>query len=162
MPFFSRSLESVEVIIGGKMVREKKLSQVDYVASLMGAMMLICFWLIVATLPDFFFINPTGSDSEIRRAELVLSTIGWLLLSTGAPILLFLYAAGFKGARKFLPITALWWPISLFISQATIYILDGAFYLDYLIKFPIFIFTDIILPIFVLMLWHDLREDVAA
>ena len=144
------------------MVREKKLSQVDYVASLMGAMMLICFWLIVATLPDFFFINPTGSDSEIRRAELVLSTIGWLLLSTGAPVILFLYSAGVKGARRFLPITALWWPISLFISQATIYILDGAFYLDYLIKFPIFIFTDIILPIFVLMLWHDLREDVAA
>jgi hypothetical protein len=144
------------------MVREKKLSQVDYVASLIGAMMMICFWLIIATLPDFFFINPTGTQSEIRRAELVLSTIGWILLSTGAPVLLFLYSAGFKGARKYLPITALWWPISLIISQITIYILDGAFYFDYLIKFPIFIFTDIILPIFVLMLAHDLREEVAA
>jgi hypothetical protein len=144
------------------MVREKKLSQVDYVASLIGAMMMICFWLIVATLPDFFFINPTGTESELRRAELVLSTIGWVLLSTGAPVLLFLYSAGFKGARKYLPITALWWPISLIISQITIYILDGAFYFDYLIKFPIFIFTDIILPIFVLMLAHDLREEVAA
>jgi hypothetical protein len=144
------------------MVREKKLSQVDYVASLIGAMMMICFWLIIATLPDFFFINPTGTQSEIRRAELVLSTIGWILLSTGAPVLLFLYSAGFKGARKYLPITALWWPTSLIISQITIYILDGAFYFDYLIKFPIFIFTDIILPIFVLMLAHDLREEVAA
>jgi hypothetical protein len=144
------------------MVREKKLSQVDYVASLMGAMMMICFWLIVATLPDFFFINPTGTESELRRAELVLSTIGWILLSTGAPVLLFLYSAGFKGARRYLPITALWWPTSLMISQITIYILDGAFYFDYLIKFPIFIFTDIILPIFVLMLAHDLREEVAA
>ena len=141
------------------MVREKKLSQVDYVASLMGAMMLVCFWLIVATLPDFFFINPTGTDSQIRRAELVLSTIGWVLLSTGAPTLLFFYSAGNKGARKFLPITALWWPISLVISQVTVYILEGSFYLDYLIKFPIFIFTDIILPIFVMMLWHDLREE---
>ena len=162
MPFFSRTLEVIEVLTGGKMVREKKLSQVDYVASLMGAMMMIAFWLIIATLPDFFFINPTGTLSEIRRAELVLSTIGWILLSTGAPVLLFLYSAGFKGARKYLPITALWWPISLIISQITIYILDGAFYFDYLIKFPIFIFTDIILPIFVLMLAHDLREEVAA
>jgi hypothetical protein len=144
------------------MVREKKLSQIDYVAGLMGAMILICFWLIVATLPDFFFINPTGADGELRRAELVLSTIGWVLLSTGAPILLFFYSAGFKGARKYLPITALWWPLSLFISQSTIYIIEGSFYIDYLIKFPIFIFTDIILPIFVLMLAHDLREDVAA
>ena len=141
------------------MVREKKLSQVDYVASLMGAMMLVCFWLIVATLPDFFFINPTGTDSQIRRAELVLSTIGWVLLSTGSPALLFFYSAGKKGARKFLPVTALWWPISLVISQVTVYILEGSFYLDYLIKFPIFIFTDIILPIFVMMLWHDLRDE---
>lgn len=142
------------------MVREKKLSQVDYVASLMGAMMMICFWLIIATLPDFFFIDPSGTASEVRRAELVLSTIGWVLISTGAPILLFCYSAGIRGARRFLPITALWWPISLLISQVTVYILDGAFYFDYLINYPIFIFTDVVLPVFVMMLWYDLREDV--
>ncbi len=141
-------------------MREKKLSQVDYVASLMGAMMMMCFWLIIATLPDFFFINPSGTASEVRRAELVLSTIGWVLISTGAPILLFCYSAGLRGARRYLPITALWWPISLLISQVTVYILDGAFYFDYLIKYPIFIFTDVVLPIFVMMLWHDLREEV--
>lgn len=142
------------------MMRAKKLSQVDYVASLMGAMMMMCFWLIIATLPDFFFINPSGTASEIRRAELVLSTIGWVLISTGAPILLFCYSAGLRGARRYLPITALWWPLSLLISQVTVYILDGAFYFDYLIKYPIFIFTDVVLPIFVMMLWHDLREEV--
>jgi len=141
------------------MVRQKRLTQIDYVASLMGAMMLVCFWLIVATLPDFFFINPIGASSEIRRAELVLSTVGWILLSTGAPICLFLYAAGIHKARRFLPLTALWWPISLVISQVTVYILDGAFYFEYLVNYPIFIFTDIVLPIFVLMLWHDLREE---
>lgn len=141
-------------------MREKKLSQVDYVASLMGAMMMMCFWLIIATLPDFFFINPSGTASEVRRAELVLSTIGWVLISTGAPILLFCYSAGLRGARRYLPITAFWWPISLLISQVTVYILDGAFYFDYLIKYPIFIFTDVVLPIFVMMLWHDLREEV--
>ena len=142
------------------MVREKKLSQVDYVASLMGAMMMICFWLIIATLPDFFFINPSGTASEIRRAELVLSTVGWVLISTGAPILLFCYSAGLRGARRFLPITALWWPISLLISQVTVYILDGAFYFEYLLKYPIFIFTDVVLPVFVMMLWYDLRDEV--
>lgn len=141
------------------MMRQKKLAQIDYVVSLMGAMLLVCFWLVVATLPDFFFINPTGTESEIRRAELVFSTIGWILLSTGAPFLLFLYAAGLKSVRKFLPVTALWWPISLAVSQVTVYILDGNFYLDYLTRFPIFIFTDLVLPVFILMLWHDLREE---
>ena len=140
------------------MVRQKRLTQIDYVASLIGGILLIIFWLIVATLPDFFFISPVGEGSQIRRAELVLSTIGWIFISTGAPLALFLFAAGFHGVRRLLPITALLWPISLIISQVTVYILDGAFYLEYLVKFPVFIYTDIVLPIFILFIWHDLRD----
>lgn len=120
--------------------------------------MLIVYWLIVATLPDFFFINPTGEVSQLRRAELVLSTIGWILMSTVAPFALFLYSSGIHRAKNILPYTALVWPVSLIISQVTVYILDGAFYLDYLLKFPIFFYTDLILPIFILLIWHDLRE----
>jgi hypothetical protein len=141
------------------MERVKRLSQVDYVIGVMGGMMLIVYWLIVATLPDFFFVSPTGEASQLRRAELILSTIGWILASTGAPFALFLYASGYHGARKFLPYTALVWPVSLIISQLTVYILDGSFYLEYLAKFPIFIYTDLVLPIFILFLWHDLREN---
>lgn len=138
--------------------RVKKLEQIEYITGLVGAMILVSYWLIVATLPDFFFVNPSGEASQLRRAELVLSTIGWILMSTGAPIALFLYSSGVRQARKFLPYTALVWPISLVISQVTVYILDGSFYLDYLLKFPIFIFTDFVLPVFILMIWYDLRE----
>ena len=140
-------------------MRAKRLSQVDYVTGLIGSMMLIVYWLIIATLPDFFFINPTGEATQLRRAELILSTIGWVLSSTVAPILLFMYASGAHRARNFLPLTALLWPISLFISQSTSYILDGTFYLDYLLKYPIFIYTDLVLPIFILMIWWDLRDN---
>lgn len=139
--------------------RVKKLEQIEFITGLVGGMMLIVYWLIVATLPDFFFINPTGEASQLRRAELVLSTIGWILMSTVAPIALFLYSSGFRRAKNILPYTALVWPVSLIISQVTVYILDGAFYLDYLLKFPIFFYTDLILPIFILLIWHDLRED---
>jgi hypothetical protein len=140
-------------------MRAKRLSQVDYVTGLIGSMMLIVYWLIIATLPDFFFVSPAGESTQLRRAELILSTIGWVLTSTVAPILLFLYASGIHRARNFLPITALLWPISLFISQSTLYILDGTFYLDYLLKYPIFIYTDVVLPIFILMIWWDLRDN---
>jgi hypothetical protein len=140
-------------------VRQKRLSQVDYVVGLIGSMMLIVYWLIIATLPDFFFISPTGEGSQVRRAQLILSTIGWILSSTVAPIALFLYSSGFHKARKILPYTALVWPISLIVSQCTVYILDGAFYLDYLLDFPIFIYTDLVLPIFIMMIWHDLRDN---
>lgn len=141
------------------MIRQKRLEQIEFITGLVGGMMLIVYWLIVATLPDFFFINPSGSSSQLRRAELILSTLGWVLMSTVAPIALMLYSSGFHKARKILPYTALVWPLSLIISQATIYILDGTFYFDYLMKFPIFFYTDLILPIFIMIIWHDLREE---
>lgn len=142
------------------MVRQKRLEQIEFITGLVGGMMLIVYWLIVATLPDFFFINPSGSSSQLRRAELILSTLGWVLMSTVAPVALMLYSSGFHNARKVLPYTALVWPVSLIISQITVYILDGTFYFDYLMKFPIFFYTDLILPIFILIIWHDLREEV--
>ncbi|CAN2186443.1 hypothetical protein MCEMRE203_00416 [Candidatus Nanopelagicaceae bacterium] len=141
------------------MVRQKRLEQIEFITGLVGGMMLIVYWLIVATLPDFFFINPSGSSSQLRRAELILSTLGWILMSTVAPVALMLYSSGFHKARKILPYTALVWPVSLIISQVTVYILDGTFYFDYLMKFPIFFYTDLILPIFILIIWHDLREE---
>ena len=141
------------------MIRQKRLEQIEFITGLVGGMMLIVYWLIVATLPDFFFINPSGSSSQLRRAELILSTLGWVLMSTVAPIALMLYSSGFHKARKILPYTALVWPLSLIISQATVYILDGTFYFDYLMKFPIFFYTDLILPIFIMIIWHDLREE---
>ena len=141
------------------MVRQKRLEQIEFITGLVGGMMLIVYWLIVATLPDFFFINPSGSSSQLRRAELILSTLGWVLMSTVAPVALMLYSSGFHNARKVLPYTALVWPVSLIISQVTVYILDGTFYFDYLMKFPIFFYTDLILPIFILIIWHDLREE---
>jgi hypothetical protein len=139
----------------------RKIERLDYVLGAIGAMMLIVYWLIVATVPEFFFVSITGELSQLRRAELILSTIGWILTSTVAPLALFFYASGFHKARKLLPYTALVWPISLIISQVTVYIIDGSFYLEYLTKFPIFLYTDLVLPIFILILWKDLGNDTA-
>lgn len=141
------------------MARVKKLEQIEFVTGLIAAMMLMVYWLIIATVPSFFFLTISGEASQLRRAELILSTIGWILMSTVAPVALMFYAAGVHKARHLLPYTALVWPVSLIISQLTVYVLDGSFYLSYLIKYPIFFYTDLILPIFIMILWHDLREN---
>lgn len=141
------------------MASSRKIERLDYILGATGAMMLIVYWLIIATIPEFFFVSITGESSQIRRAELILSTIGWILTSTIAPLALFLYASGVHKVRKLLPYTALVWPISLLISQTTVYIIDGSFYFEYLTKFPIFFYTDLVLPIFILFIWKDLGND---
>jgi hypothetical protein len=139
----------------------RKLHKLEYTVGILASFIFIVFWLVVSTFPSFFLFNPFKEPDQLRRAELALSTAGWLLISTGVPVVLFLYASGRGRARFLLPFFALIYPISLIISQVTIYARTDATYMSYLTDFPIFIFTDILLPVFVLFIWHDLKERPA-
>lgn len=141
------------------MHKARKLQMLDYMVGLLGLLILVVFWLIVFTFPSFFLFNPLNEVDTLRQYELLASTIGWIGISTGAPILLFLYAAGFRRARLILPFFALFYPISLLISQVTIFNRTGETYISYLWNYPVFIFTDLLLPIFILFIAHDLKEQ---
>jgi hypothetical protein len=140
------------------MAKLRTIHRLDDVVGLFGALILIVFWLVVATFPAFFLFNPFKQSDVIRRFELALSTLGWLGISTVVPFLLFLYASGKTNFRKYLLFFALIYPLSLVTSQITVWIRDGSPYLSYLVNFPIFIFTDLLLPIMLIFLWHDLKE----
>lgn len=135
-----------------------KLTRLDYVVALLSCMIFLTFWLVIATFPNFYFINPQNQADSLRRLELILSTLGWISISTLAPILLMIYSFGHLGAIKLLPITALIWPTSLVIAQATSYVQTGYFYFEYLSNFPILIYTDIILPLLIMIIWFDLKS----
>lgn len=45
------------------------------------------FWLVVATYPSFFFFNPFAETDALRATMLTLTTIGWVLISTGTVVL---------------------------------------------------------------------------
>ena len=136
----------------------RRLVRLDYIFKLISFFIFIVFWLIVITFPSFFFFNPLDEPNTVRRIELVISTFGWISLSTLVPIVLFVFAEGMRKARHLVLILALIYPLSLIASQITIYLQTGSPYLNYLIDFPIFIFTDIILPILVVLIWTDLKE----
>lgn len=136
----------------------ERLKRLDYITAILGSIILFIFWLVVATFPSFFFFNPLASGDLLRRFELIVTTVGWISISTLAPFLLFMYASGVHGARHFLPITALIYPIGLFLSHLTVYIQSDVTYISYLRNFPIFIFTDVLLPVLILFIWHDLKE----
>jgi hypothetical protein len=140
------------------MSSKRTIHRLDYVVGLLGVLILIAFWLVVATFPAFFLFNPFKQSDMLRRFELALSTFGWLGISTAVPFLLFLYASGKTKSRKYLLFFALVYPVSLVASQITVWIRDGSPYLSYLVNFPIFIFTDLLLPILVVVLWRDLKE----
>jgi len=141
-----------------KMDSARRLQRLDYIFKLLAFSIFNIFWLVVITFPSFFFFNPFNEPDSLRKFELAVSTFGWISLSTLVPLVLFTFAEGMRKARHFVLILGLIYPVSLIASQITIYMRTGSPYLKYLTDFPIFFFADIILPILVIFIWHDLKE----
>lgn len=139
----------------------RRLQRLDYIFKLLAFSIFVIFWLVVLTFPSFFFFNPFSEPDMVRRVELLISTFGWISLSTLVPLVLFSFAEGLRKARNLVLILGLIYPASLIASQITIYMRTGSPYLKYLSDFPIFVFTDIILPLLVIFIWHDLKEKTA-
>lgn len=116
------------------------------------------YWLVVASYPQFFIFNPFDETWLIRQVALILSLIGWVAISTVPSVVLFMYAAGNSRGLKLLPFVATLWPLSVVVNQILLYIRDQTWYFDYLINYPIFIATDILLPVLLFVLWRELHE----
>lgn len=123
-----------------------------------ATMVFIIYWAVIFTYTDFFWFQPWESSEIVRQISLWLCLTGWLVASIGSPLALFAIAAGSKKALNFLPVTALWWPASVLISQVVVFAETGESYLGYLFVYPIFILTDIAVPIFLLIKWSRIKE----
>lgn len=117
------------------------------------------FLLVVATFPAFFFFNPSEQTDGLRLVILVLSTIAWITLALGPAIIFIFVALGRQRAINALPYVALFWPLMLVINHLQLLIGYGNAYLEYLVNFPIFWVTDVLLPLLLIILWFEFRHE---
>lgn len=116
------------------------------------------FWGVVFTFPDFFFFNPLEQSSTLRQIQLIISSVGWISLSTGLPVVLLLIADGHHRLVSALPYLSLLWPVAVASTQITLFMQNNEWYVGYLKNYPVFIVTEIILPLCGVLLWRQLRS----
>lgn len=114
--------------------------------------------LVVFTFPGFFLFNPLDEPNPLRQVQLIFSTFAWVTQAIIPGAMLVGYAFGRTSWIRVLPFAALVWPLGIIMNQVTLYVLDGIWYTGYLIQYPVFIGTDIIMPIFIIFLWQVLRK----
>lgn len=142
------------------MARSKKLqNRLEYLATTFAVVLLSLYWLVIATYSEFYFVNPFAESNPLRVVALSLTLIGWISISTIAPLTLILYGLGRYRAIDALPIAAGIWPISIFISQLSVISQTGVGYWSYLIDYPIFVATDIVIPLALVALWLRFRLE---
>lgn len=127
------------------------------VVATLGIFISSLFWLVVATYPDFFLFSPFANGEPIRSVILTLTTAGWLLIANGPLVVFALYAMGKYSVIRLLPVVALTWPIALIINHVSLFVSDGVWYTGYLLDYPIFVATDLLLPLFLMSVWFELQ-----
>lgn len=139
------------------MQQELKSKTLRYLLVTFGVFTSAFFWLVVATFPSFFLFNPLANSSPARAILLTAMMLAWLLLSCGPVVIFGAMAAGNFRLVKFLPLVALCWPVLLIVNHLSLAIVEHRWYTGYLIQFPIFVATDILLPLLLVAVWLELR-----
>jgi hypothetical protein len=108
----------------------------------------------VFTYKSFFFINPLEALTPWLTFTQVLSMIGWISLTLLPPVLLH-----FKiRIQKFdILFFASWatWPVALLLIRIGLFANTGNAFVDYLATYPIFMFSDILVPIVYFLIWRN-------
>lgn len=139
------------------MTRENRLrSRFEYLASTFGVILFALYWCVIMTFPSFYFVNPL-TEQPLRAAALFLLIVGWVSISTLTPIVLFQFGAGRYRVIAALPYVVAIWPLSIAVAQIERVVTTGQNYLSYLIETPLFLVTDLIIPLALLSLWLRLR-----
>ena len=128
-------------------------------ASTFGVVVFAIYWGVITTYSSFYLINPFTQEDPVRMASTALLVLGWISISTVAPIVLFQFGSGMYRIISLLPYSVALWPISIFVSQIVNIAQTGQNYLNYLVETPLFIATDLVIPIALFSLWLRLRLD---
>ncbi|MFM1993794.1 MAG: hypothetical protein RL537_483 [Actinomycetota bacterium] len=140
------------------MTKQKRLrSRFEYMASTFGVIIFAIYWGVIATYSEFYFVNPFAQQNPALIVSQALLVLGWVSISTVAPIVLFQFGSGMSKIIALLPYAVLVWPVAIGISQIVNIATTGQDYLRYLIETPIFLVTDLLIPVALFSLWLRLR-----
>lgn len=139
------------------MQRELRSHTLRYLLVTFGVFTSAFFWLVVATFPNFYLFNPLANPSPVRAVLLTAMMLAWLALSCG-PVLIFgALAAGNDKPLRWLPAVALAWPLLLLVNHVSLAVVEHRWYTGYLIQYPVFVATDILLPLLLVAVWWELN-----
>lgn len=139
------------------MANELSSNTLRYLIVTFGVFLSAVFWLVVATYPSFFLFNPMTNPSPARAVLLFLMMVAWMVLATGPLVVFCFLAAGHIRPLAALPFIGLTWPVLLIINHVSLAVVEHQWYTGYLLRFPIFIATDVLMPILIVAVWLELR-----
>ena len=111
-------------------------------------------FLVTLTFFGFFFTDPLQYGTTALALAQYISQFAWVILIVIPPILLSLKSwTGFVKALFLVAVLA--WPAMLIVIRVLLLVETGDPYLNYLMTYPLFIFTDILVPVIYVFIWRQ-------
>jgi hypothetical protein len=107
---------------------------------------------VTLTFLGFFFTDPLQYGNTVLAFVQYISQFAWVSLVVLPPILLSVRAWNALIKITFL-VAVLAWPVTLITIRVLLLVETGDAYLSYLMSYPIFIFTDILVPLIYVFIW---------
>ena len=113
----------------------------------------------ILTFPDFFFLDPFSNSLGIFLTGARLAALtGWIVLLLVPPILIALRSRIGQRFSLYLAVSASIWPAALLLIRLAHLTVTGNPAIDYHLSFPIFVFSDVVVPI---LYWSMARHASA-
>ena len=123
----------------------------ERVAALAVTLSTIAFWLVIMTFPNFFLFNPFETEDAVFRTEQIFSTVGWIVSGTLPLLFTWVTKLNGKSTKPLFVVAVALWPFSILLIQITSAVRGLGFY-SYLGAFPVLALTDIIAPLFLILI----------
>ena len=123
----------------------------ERVAALAVTLSATAFWLVMLTFPVFFFYNPFETEDAVFRIEQIFSTFAWICSATLPVLFAWVTHLNGRSTRPLFSVAVALWPFSILLIQITSAVRGLGFY-SYLGAFPVLALTDIIAPLFLLLI----------
>jgi hypothetical protein len=108
----------------------------------------------------FYFVPRFSSHFFVIPALQIFALFGWIAMII-APTLFFWTPSSWRRAKSVgLLISVLLWPVSIFLIKIVELIQFHSAYMQYWVKYPVFILMDVALPVFFVLLWRSLRSSL--
>ena len=114
---------------------------------------------LIAYKLDSFIVSPSKYTTLLGQIEISVYTVGSILLAVG-PVLLALDLLLAEGKLfRFLPIVALLHPVSILVIKVISKVQEGNWYLSYLVNKPFYLFTDLLIPVLLFVLYLAVKNS---
>jgi hypothetical protein len=114
----------------------------------------LVFALEIWTFHNFFFFNPLEAGYPLVSIAQFCWFVALIAVITVPPVVILQAQNEGRVAQLLFGVAAIMWPASILFIRIAALISTGNTYMAYLIDYPIFLFTDLAVPVLYIWMWR--------